>query len=98
MSSNTLNASHLFSSPRLPLGPTGLCPLFQRAVPEAVPVVELPINQVALHQVDVVPADTTAAAADIPTLCQDPFLWERSSGEQAALRPVYSLRISQISI
>lgn len=67
------------SSPRLPLGPKGLCPPpFQRAVPEAVPVVELPINQVALHQVDVVPADTTAAAADIPTLCQDPFLWEEA--------------------
>lgn len=41
--------------------------------PEAVPVIELPIDQVALHQVHVFPTDPTAAAGDIPTVCQDPF-------------------------
>lgn len=85
-----MNASHLsLQSQRNQTAPEThrFVPPLQGAVPEAVPVVELPINQVALHQVDVVPADTTAAAADIPTLCQDPFLWEEAvvSGQRCGL-------------
>lgn len=71
-------------------------PLLGRAaVPEAVPVIELPIDQVALHQVHMFPTDPTAAAGDIPTLCQDPFLWGEAVGEQTKPWLWTHLQISQ---
>lgn len=59
-------------------------------------MVELPINEVALHQVHVVPTDPTAAARDIPALCQDPFLWGEAVGEQAAPWPCVQLQVFQV--
>lgn len=69
--------------------------LCRAAVPEAVPVIELPIDQVALHQVHVFATDPTAAAGDIPALCQDPFLQGEAVGEQARPWPWTQLPISQ---
>ena len=47
-------------------------------------MIELPVDQVALHEVHVAPADSTAAARDVPALRQDPSLWGNAVGEQAA--------------